>query len=166
MGAEKRSAGLMMFRRAGEGIEVFLIHPGGPFFDKKDEGAWSIPKGESEPGENALEVAKREFQEETGQAVESCARTGLLIPLGSVRQPGGKTVEVWAFEGDWPAGAVLRSNTFSMEWPPRSGGTREFPEVDRGEFFQVEMARRKINPAQAELIERLLERLEPRATKP
>ena len=161
MGAEKRSAGLMMFRRAGEGIEVFLIHPGGPFFDKKDEGAWSIPKGEIGPGQDPLEGARREFEEETGQAVESCARTGSLIPLGSVRQTGGKTVDAWAFEGDWPAGAVLRSNTFSMEWPPRSGGTREFPEVDRGEFFPVEMARRKINPAQAELIERLLERLGP-----
>jgi len=166
MGAEKRSAGLMMFRRAGEGIEVFLIHPGGPFFDKKDEGAWSIPKGESGPGENPLEVAKHEFQEETGQAFETCARTGSLIPLGSVRQPGGKTVEAWAFEGDWPAGAILRSNTFSIEWPPRSGGTRDFPEVDRGEFFPVTTARGKINPAQSKLIERLLERLEPRATKP
>ena len=161
MGAEKRSAGLMMFRRAGDGVEVFLVHPGGPFFDRKDEGVWSIPKGEIAPGQDPLETAKREFEEETGQALETCARTGSLIPLGSVRQSGGKTVEAWAFEGDWPAGAVLTSNTFSMEWPPRSGRARDFPEVDRGEFFTVKAARGKLNPAQSELVERLLERLGP-----
>jgi len=108
MAAEKRSAGLMMFRRTREGIEVFLVHPGGPFFDRKDEGVWSIPKGEFGPEQDPLETAKREFEEETGQAFGTCARSGSLIPLGSVRQSGGKTVDAWAFAGDWPEGAVLR----------------------------------------------------------
>ncbi len=156
-GAE--SAGVLMFRRRAEGVEVFLVHPGGPFFAGRDGGAWSIPKGEVEPGEDPLEVARREFAEETGQSFEACARGEEMIPLGSVRQRGGKTVHAWAFEGDWPDGAPLRSNRFSLEWPPRSGRLREFPEVDRGEFFPAPRAREKINPAQVALIDRLVERL-------
>ena len=159
MPTASQSAGLLMFRRSTDGVEVFLVHPGGPFFAKKDAGAWSVPKGEIEAGEEPLEVALREFTEETGQTVEACATSDVIIPLGSVRQRAGKIVQAWAFEGDWPAGAALRSNTFSMEWPPRSGRQREFPEVDRGEFFPVPVAREKINPAQAALIDRLLEKL-------
>ena len=160
MVSANRSTGLLMFRRRAGGVEVFLVHPGGPFFARKDLGVWSIPKGEIEPGEDPLEVARREFREETGQSVEGCSRGGPLIPLGSVRQTGGKTVEAWAFEGDWPDGAVLESNTFTMEWPPRSGRTREFPEVDRGEFFPVAVAKQKVNPAQVAFIDRLLQHLE------
>jgi predicted NUDIX family NTP pyrophosphohydrolase len=124
-----------MFRRLGDKIEVFLVHPGGPFFARKDAGAWSLPKGEFEPDEEPLQVARREFLEETGQSVEACLRTAGFTSLGSVVQRGGKTVHAWAFEGDWPASAVLCSNTIAIEWPPRSGRHREFPEVDRGEFF-------------------------------
>ena len=173
MGSGDRSAGLLMFRRRADGarsgrggashaagaageLEVFLVHPGGPLFARRDEGVWSIPKGELEPGQDPLEVARREFAEETGQAVAACDRGGPMFPLGSVRQRGGKIVDAWAFEGDWPAGASVVSNTFSMEWPPRSGRTHEFPEVDRGQFFAAAEAKLKINPAQAELIDRLL----------
>ena len=149
----------MMFRRRGNRIEVFLVHPGGPLFARLDEGVWSIPKGEREPGDDPLTVARREFAEETGRSVESVARDGPMIPLGTVTQRGGKRVEGWAFEGDWPEGTPVESNTFSLEWPPRSGRTKAFPEVDRGEFFAPAEAKRRINPAQAELIDRLIERL-------
>ena len=151
------SAGLLMFRRRPGGIEVFLVHPGGPFFARKDDGAWSIPKGEIEPGEEPLAVARREFAEETGRAVEQCGGRGEFLPLGSARQKGGKTVHAWAFEGDWPEGEAPSSNTFSMEWPPRSGRSREFPEIDRAEFFPLERARAKIQPAQGAFLDRLLE---------
>jgi predicted NUDIX family NTP pyrophosphohydrolase len=160
MVSANRSAGLLMFRRRGGGVEVFLVHPGGPFFARKDLGVWSIPKGEIEPGEDPLEVANREFREETGQSVEACSRGGPLIGLGSVRQSGGKVVEAWCFEGDWPDGAEFRSNTFTTEWPPRSGRIREFPEVDRGEFFPAATARDKINPAQVAFVDRLVQHLE------
>lgn len=156
----KFSAGLLMYRRGPTGIEVFLVHPGGPLFAHKDAGAWSAPKGEVEEGEVPLDVAQREFTEETGQSLEACGAAGPFVPLGSVVQRGGKTVEAWAFAGDWPAGAVLHSNGFAMEWPPGSGRRQEFPEVDRGEFFEVERAREKINPVQATFLDRLLERLE------
>lgn len=161
----KLSAGLLMFRRRGESVEVFLVHPGGPNFHGKDAGLWSVPKGEVEPGQELLEVARREFAEETGQSVAACTGgkgDGELMPLGSIVQKGGKTVHAWAFEGDWPAGAVPHSNTFRLEWPARSGRYREFPEVDRAEFFTADRARERINPAQAALIDRLLERLAPR----
>jgi predicted NUDIX family NTP pyrophosphohydrolase len=159
MAAGKSSAGLLMYRRAPHGLEVFLVHPGGPFFARRDAGAWTIPKGEVGVDEDPHAVARREFAEETGRATADCATGEGYVDLGAVRQRGGKLVRAWAFEGDWPPGLALRSNTFSMEWPRGSGRAAEFPEVDRGGFFRVDEALRKINPAQTELIERLLERL-------
>ncbi len=148
-----------MFRRRELGLEVFLVHPGGPFFAHRDEGSWSVPKGLVDPGETALETARREFAEETGQRVRDLAAALDFLELGAIVQRGGKRVVAWAFEGDWPAGAALRSNTFPLEWPRGSGQFQEIPEVDRGEFFDLAGARRKINPAQKPLLERLLERL-------
>lgn len=145
----KQSAGLLFFRRKGDALEVFLVHPGGPFWAKKDRGAWSIPKGERGPGDDPLETARREFEEETGFSA-----SGPFLHLGSVRQPGGKIVEAWAAEGDCDP-SKLRSNSFSMEWPPRSGRRREFPEADRGEWFGPEEARRKILKGQLPLLDRL-----------
>jgi predicted NUDIX family NTP pyrophosphohydrolase len=152
----KRSAALLLFRRGAGGIEVFLVHPGGPFFARKDAGAWSLPKGEIEADEDPLEVARREFAEETGQSLERCAPGAKPCFLGSVRQRGGKQVAAWAVEGEWPPGAALASNTFELEWPPRSGHRRSFPEVDRGAFFTIDDARVKLNAAQAEFLDRLL----------
>lgn len=149
----KLSAGLLMFRRS-RGLELFLVHPGGPFFRNKDEGAWSIPKGEVEDGAEPLAAALREFSEETGAA----APQGELVPLGEIRQKGGKRVLAWAIEGDLDPAAV-KSNSFELEWPPRSGRKREFPEIDRAEFFPPAVARRKLNPAQAELVDRLERKL-------
>jgi predicted NUDIX family NTP pyrophosphohydrolase len=150
----KVSAGLLMFRRLG-GLELFLVHPGGPFFRNKDDGAWSIPKGELEEDDEPLRRARLEFQEETGfEAPEEG-----LLELGEIRQKGGKRVIAWAFEGDLDPGAI-RSNTFELEWPPRSGRRRAFPEIDRADFFSPEIARRKLNPAQAELVTRLEQELE------
>lgn len=147
------SAGILLFRSPGGAIEVLLVHPGGPLWAKKDEGAWSIPKGEVEDGEEPLACALREFEEEMGAAVALPPEGP--IELGSVRQKGGKVVCCWAAEGEFdPAG--LRSNTFKMEWPPRSGIEREFPEVDRAEWFGIERAREKINAAQAEFLSRLV----------
>jgi len=143
------SAGLLMFRRR-DGLEVFLVHPGGPFFRNKDEGAWSIPKGEVKPSEDPLSTARREFSEETGIDVLHKS----YIALGAVRQKGGKRVTAWAFEGDCDP-AAIQSNTFEIEWPPRSGKRQSFPEVDRAEFFAPDAARVKLNPAQAELVTRL-----------
>lgn len=157
MGGGRTSAGILLFRRRDGSPEVFLVHPGGPFFARRDAGAWSLPKGEVEAGEEPLVVALREFAEETGQTVERCAPGAAPRPLGSVRQRGGKRVCAWAVEGDWPAGAELSSNSFELEWPPRSGRRGCFPEVDRGGFFPLDEARRRINPAQAELLDRLLE---------
>lgn len=150
-----------MYRRGDGGLEVFLVHPGGPFFARKDAGYWSVPKGEiDDPAEAPLAVARREFAEETGQAVEGCAAgTVDFLPLGSVRQANGKDVEAWAFAGDWPADANFISNTFELEWPPRSGRRQRFPEVDRGEFFPLPVAREKINPAQQLFLDRLVEAL-------
>jgi predicted NUDIX family NTP pyrophosphohydrolase len=139
----------MYRRRAGE-LEVFLVHPGGPFFAKKDEGVWSIPKGEIEEGDDALRTAIREFQEETG--IEP---SGDLIELGTVKQKAGKVVHAWAFEGNYDGDKPIKSNTFFMEWPPRSGKQQEFPEIDKGAFFSTAVAKQKINSAQAEFVERL-----------
>jgi predicted NUDIX family NTP pyrophosphohydrolase len=151
--AAKISAGVLLYRRRGGEVEVLLVHPGGPLFQKKDEGSWSIPKGEAGEGEDLQERARIEFCEELGTS----APPGPYIELGTVKQKGGKTVHAWACEGDF-AGPAL-SNTFEMEWPPRSGKMREFPEVDRAEWFGVAEARRKINEAQAGFIDGLLARL-------
>jgi len=144
------SAGLLMFRRNKDMLELLLVHPGGPFFAKKDDGAWSIPKGEAAPGEDLLSRAQIEFEEELG--IKPC---GSWVPLGSIEQKGGKTVHAWAFEGDLSDRFELRSNSFEIEWPPRSGKLKQFPEIDRAQFFPEEIARQKINPAQIELIDRL-----------
>lgn len=143
-----------MFRRRTEELQVLLVHPGGPFFQRKDAGVWTIPKGEVAPGEDLLSRARVEFQEELG-----VAPSGDYIELGSIRQKGGKIVHAWAVEGDLPHDFRLVSNTFTMEWPPRSGTTREFPEVDRAEFFSIAAAKEKINPAQAVLLHRLIDLL-------
>ena len=145
----KTSAGLLMYRKRGDRVQVLLVHPGGPFWKNKDLGAWSIPKGEAVEGEDLLAVARREFEEELGWAPQ-----GQFISLGSIRQKGGKTVHVWCFEGDCDP-AKIHSNTFEMEWPPKSGKWVQFPEVDRAEWFDLSEARQKINPAQMELLERL-----------
>ena len=145
----KRSAGVLLFRRAGRETEVLLAHPGGPFWKNKDDGAWSIPKGEYGDDEDPLAAAKREFAEETG-----LIPSGDFVPLGEVRQPGGKVVTAWAMEGDFDA-TNLRSNRFSMPWPPGSGKLQEFPEIDRAEWFPLEVARRKILKGQAEFLDRL-----------
>jgi len=139
-----------MFRRQGGVLEVLLVHPGGPFFVKKDEGAWTIPKGEATPEEDLLTRAQIEFEEEVGIRPQ-----GNWIELGSIKQKGGKIVHAWAFAGDLPETFQLRSNTFEMEWPPHSGKLKEFPEIDRAEFFAEEVARRKINPAQVVFLDRL-----------
>ena len=143
-----------MFRQQGGKLEVLLVHPGGPFWAGKSEGAWTIPKGEAAPGENLLERARIEFEEELG-----VAPNGNWIPLGSVKQRGGKNVHAWAFAGDLPANFTPRSNLFEMEWPPRSGKRASFPEIDRAEFFAAEAAREKINAAQVVFIDRLREAL-------
>jgi predicted NUDIX family NTP pyrophosphohydrolase len=148
-GMAKISAGILLFRRRGDAVEVFLVHPGGPYWARKDDGAWSIPKGEVEAGEDHLTRAKLEFAEETGSTVE-----GSFAPLERVTQAGGKIVHAWAVEGDTDA-ATIRSNTFSLEWPPGSGKAREFPEVDRAEWFCLPAAREKIISGQRPLLEQL-----------
>jgi predicted NUDIX family NTP pyrophosphohydrolase len=143
------AAGLLMYRvRDGE-LQVFLAHPGGPFFARKDEGVWSIPKGEPEPDEDLLETARREFREETGLVPH-----GPFVPLAPIKQKGGKIVHAWAFQGNCE-GQQIVSNVFSMEWPPGSGNTKQFPEVDRAEFFGLPAAKEKIKAAQRPLIEEL-----------
>ena len=146
----KRSAGLLLYRKRGEGIEVLLVHPGGPFWADRDAGSWSVPKGEVEIGEEALAVARREFEEETGHSPPA----GDPIDLGEIRQASGKVVHAWAVEGDLDPARVT-SNTFMMEWPPRSGRQQEFPEVDRAQWFGLDEARERINPAQAAFLDRL-----------
>jgi predicted NUDIX family NTP pyrophosphohydrolase len=143
------SAGLLMYRRGEGGLQVLLVHPGGPFFRTRDEGAWSIPKGEAEPGEDLLETAVREFREEIG-----VTPTGPFLALTPVRQKGGKVVHAWAFEGDCDPGAIT-CNTFTIEWPPRSGLHADLPEIDRAAFFSPGEARRKINTGQVPLIDQL-----------
>jgi predicted NUDIX family NTP pyrophosphohydrolase len=138
-----------MHRNTNGVIEVLLIHPGGPFWERKDYGAWSIPKGEYSSDENPLDAAMREFHEETGCQIE-----GPFVPLGQVTQASGKVVSAWAVKGDWDP-ALLRSNTFSMEWPKGSGRVQEFPEADRAAWFDLAEARRRINPGQVGLLDEL-----------
>ncbi|AXI85503.1 NUDIX domain-containing protein [Streptomyces griseoincarnatus] len=147
-----RSAGLLLFRRTGEGVEVLLGHMGGPFFARRDAGAWTVPKGEYDPEEPAWAAARREFQEELGLPPPE----GEAVPLGEVRQSGGKVVTAWAVEGDLDPSSVV-PGTFTMEWPPRSGRTREFPELDRVAWFPLERARELIVSAQAAFLDRLTE---------
>lgn len=154
--ATKRSAGILLFRRGGGEPEFLLVHPGGPFWAKKDAGSWSIPKGGIEDEEEPRACALRELEEELGTAPP--LDPGDLIELGSIRQRAGKIVEAWAAEAEFDP-VALDSNTFRMEWPPRSGSEQEFPEVDRAEWFDLETARGKIIPAQAELLDRLVETL-------
>ena len=151
----RRSAGILLHRRGPEGPEVLLVHPGGPFWAKRDDGAWSIPKGEYEDGEEPQAAALREFEEEIGSALEAA---GELVELGEVRQKNRKVVSAWAAEGDVDASAV-RSNTFEMEWPPRSGKRQEFPEIDRAEWFPLAQARVKLIEAQTAFLDRLEERI-------
>src|SRR3954471_21357302 len=154
--AAKRSAGILLFRRTGEGTEFLLVHPGGPFWAKKKAGAWLSPKGQVEDEEEPRACAIRELEEELGAAPELDPEQ--LIELGSIRQRAGKVVEAWGAEAGFDP-ATLASNTFAIEWPPRSGTQQEFPEVDRAEWFDLEKAREKILPAQGEFLDRLLERL-------
>jgi len=145
----KTSAGILLYRRRQGLPEVFLVHPGGPFWAKKDAAAWSIPKGEAAPGEDLLSAARREFQEETGLGID-----GVFRELAPVRQPSGKRVHAWAVEADLDADAI-HSNSFEMEWPPRSGLRREFPEVDRAAWFGLPTARNKITKGQLGLLDQL-----------
>jgi len=146
----RKSAGLLLFRRTPAGVEVLLVHPGGPLWAKKDEGAWSIPKGEIDADEAPLAAARREFEEELGSPV-----SGEFIALAPIRQASGKVVHAWAVEADFDP-TTFMSGMFSMEWPPRSGRQQEFPEVDRAEWFSIDNARRKINKAQIELLDQLV----------
>ena len=147
--AKKTTAGLLLYRRHGE-LEIFLVHPGGPFWAKKDAGTWSLPKGEIGEGEDPLEAAKREFTEETGFSID-----GDFRPLAPVKQSGGKVVHAWAIEADCDP-AQFRSNLFSMEWPPKSGQKKDFPEVDRAQWFNIPEARKRILVAQIGLIDQLI----------
>lgn len=144
------SAGILLYRRTGLGAQVFLVHPGGPYWARKDEGAWSVPKGLVDAGEDELACARREFEEETGFDAPTA---GSEHPLGSFRLPSGKLLHVWAVEGNCDA-AALRSNLFDMEWPPRSGRRQQFPEADRGAWFERAAALRKIAPGQRAVLER------------
>lgn len=150
----KQSAGLLMYRKRGESVQVLLVHPGGPFWAKKDLGSWSMPKGEFSEDEDVLKAARREFEEETG-----FLPTGQFVRLGAIRQPSGKLIHAWAFEGDLDA-RKIKSNTFSVEWPPQSGKQQEFPEVDRAEWFTVDTARERIIKGQVEFLDELLRVLE------
>jgi len=145
-----------MFRIRNGKLELLLVHPGGPFWKNKDRGAWSIPKGEIQPGEDALTAARREFAEELGFTPE-----GNFTALTPIRQKGGKRVQVWAFESDCDLSAV-KSNTFQMEWPPHSGRMQDFPEIDRAEFFEVSEARIRVNPAQISCLDELEKAIGPR----
>jgi predicted NUDIX family NTP pyrophosphohydrolase len=145
----KTAAGLLLYRRGPSGVEVLLAHPGGPFWARKDLGAWTIPKGEIDPGEDPVSAARREFREEIGLEV-----MGPLDPLGQIKQPGGKLVRIWTAEGDFDP-AQLASNTFEMEWPKGSGRMRTFPEVDRAAWFDLAEARRRILPGQAPFLDAL-----------
>jgi len=145
----KQSAGLLVFRRCNGRLDVLLVHPGGPFWKNKDTGAWSIPKGEFADGEEPLDVAKREFQEEIGKAID-----GTFAPLKPIKQRGGKTIFAWAVEADFEV-SQIKSNTFTIEWPPGSGTLSEFPEVDRAKWFDFETAMTKMNEGQRQLLEQL-----------
>jgi predicted NUDIX family NTP pyrophosphohydrolase len=145
-----RSAGILLYRRRDQALEVLLVHPGGPLWARRDAGAWSLPKGEYAAGEDGLAAARREFAEELGISPPD----GQVLELGEVRQKSGKVVSAWALEGNLDVTA-LASNTFALEWPPRSGKTQEFPEVDRAQWFTLREARERVNPAQVALLERL-----------
>jgi predicted NUDIX family NTP pyrophosphohydrolase len=147
--SKKLSAGILLYRRRAGALQVFVVHPGGPFWAHKDDGAWSIPKGEYQQGEDALETAQREFHEETGFALQ-----GRFVPLTALKQPSGKIVSAWAIEGDVDP-SKLRSNTFRMEWPPNSGQQQEFPEVDRGGWVGLDDARRKLLAGQLPFLSQL-----------
>lgn len=147
--SRRESAGLLLYRRRNGDVEVLLAHPGGPFWRRRDDGAWTIPKGEIEAGEHRLAAARREFEEETGYRPRGEAQS-----LGSIRQSGGKVVHVWAIEEDWQPSNLV-SNTFDIEWPPRSGQHSAFPELDRAQWFDLPAARVKILKGQAELLDRL-----------
>jgi predicted NUDIX family NTP pyrophosphohydrolase len=149
MGKAKRSAGILLYRRRAGALEVFLVHPGGPFWKNRDAGAWTIPKGELDENEDAMDAACRELTEETG-----CVARGPFLPLTPLRQRAGKWVHAWAAEGDCDAGTI-RSNLFSMEWPPRSGRMAEFPEVDRAAWFTLAEARVKLLEAQLPFLDEL-----------
>ncbi|MBS1521731.1 MAG: NUDIX domain-containing protein [Bacteroidetes bacterium] len=142
----KQSAGILLYRVVGSQLQAFLVHPGGPFFKNKDDGSWSIPKGEFDDDEDPLDAAKREFLEETGQSIN-----GIFIQLTPIQQKGGKTVHAWAVKGDIDPETIV-SNTFEIEWPPRSGKKQSFPEIDRAAWFDLDTAKVKINAAQAGLI--------------
>ena len=160
--SERRSAGLLLYRRRPDGtIEMLLAHPGGPVWAKRDEGAWTVPKGEFHDGEQAWDVARREFEEETGQP----APDGDPIVLGEIRQKGGKFVEAWALEGDLDP-ATAHSNTFPFQWPPRSGKWITIPEIDRVEWFAPDAARKRIKDTQIPFIDRLLDALGDRTPGP
>lgn len=152
--AKTLSAGILLYRRQTGKIEVFLVHPGGPFWARKDDGAWSIPKGEYTSGEDPLTVAKREFKEETGSGI-----SGTFDALAPLTQPSGKVISAWAVEGEIDA-ASISSNTFSLEWPPKSGRRQEFPEVDRAAWFDFPSAQRKLLPGQRPFLDELQQRLE------
>jgi len=158
MATRARSAGIVLYRHAGADgtLEVLLVHPGGPLWARRDAGAWSVPKGEYDDDEEPLSAALREFEEELGAPPPG----GEPLDLGEVRQKSGKLVHAWALAGDLDVGAVL-SNTFTLEWPPRSGRMREFPEIDRAEWFDLAQAKERIIPAQAELLDRLQAALGP-----
>ncbi len=145
----KLSAGILLYRKNNGRLEVFLVHPGGPFWKNKDLGAWSIPKGEYETGEDPLAAAKREFVEETGHPLPD----GKLVPLTELKQPSGKIVSAWAIEGD--CSLDIRSNLFALEWPPNSGKTEQFPEVDRASWFEIAQARAKLLPGQHGFLDQL-----------
>ena len=145
-----RSAGILVFKRKGTRLEVLLVHPGGPFWKNKEAGAWSIPKGEPQEGEELLSAAQRELREEIGLKAQ-----GNFKDLGTIQQKGGKTVHAWGFEVDPDTAVVHVSNSFELEWPPRSGKRQSFPEIDRAEFFSIEEAEPKINQAQRPFLERL-----------
>ena len=149
--AKKKSAGLLLYRENSSGLEVLLVHPGGPFWQKKDDGAWTIPKGEFDDHEDPLKAAKREFEEETGAAPPD----GDFLPMKPIKQPSGKTVYAWAIKGDFDP-TKLRSNMFPIEWPPNSGKLQQFPEIDRAAWLTPEIAKRKILKGQLPLIDELL----------
>jgi predicted NUDIX family NTP pyrophosphohydrolase len=152
--AKRNSAGLLMYRIRDGQLQVLIVHPGGPFWARKDAGSWFVPKGEIEPGEDALAAAQREFQEETG-----LVPAGPFVDIGEVTQKSGKRVRAWAFEGDCDPAAIA-SNTFSTEWPPRSGRMQSFPEIDRAIFADAPAASEKLNPAESAFVQRLQEILE------
>jgi predicted NUDIX family NTP pyrophosphohydrolase len=152
---KKRSAGILMYRRLGPELELLLVHPGGPFWARKDLGAWSIPKGECGDGEDLLAAAKREFREELGAEAGGASPESRFLDLGTLVQPSRKEIAAWAVEGDF-AVAELKSNKFELEWPPKSGKKKQFPEVDQAEWFVLADARRKMLPGQVEFIDRLL----------